>query len=97
MAAAALAHGGLGGNGHLQIGAALETSDFALFDRSFFWGYRGGFFRGLLYFIQTKVRAACLADRGIRADRLPLRVAALGTRDRGRLWFGRRHTGGYAT
>lgn len=80
MAAAAFAHGGLGGGRDVQFGSALETTDAPQLD-----GWLRGFgnFRGrpgLFFFFETKVGAASFANRGIGALRLLLDVAALGTR-----------------
>lgn len=74
MAAAPLAHGGLGSRGDFQFGAALETTDLPQLNGRLgrFWNL--GSFRRLL--IETEVGTAFFTDSGVAAARLLLDVTA---------------------
>src|SRR4051812_46723476 len=79
MAAATLAHRRFCGCRDLQVGTALKAHDLSLGDGRvlFFQRWPGRF---LLF--QSEMRTALLANRRVRASRLRLHMAALGTRDR---------------
>jgi hypothetical protein len=88
MAAAALAHGGFGGDRDFEISAALEARDFAFLDSRLIRRGPSGFGRGLA---EPEMGTAFLAIGGISPDRLALRMATLRASDCGGLWLGRRH------
>ena len=76
MAAATLAHGGLGGRRDFQFSAALETTDLPEFNGRLgrFWNLRS---LGCLFF-ETEVGAAFFANGGVGPARLLLDMTALG-------------------